>query len=74
MYFLINECFMYFCSTGFLIRFVSRFLSGSGLVPVPRVDRFDHRFGSDNIDHNTSNQWIKYSDISDEACPNRMKN
>jgi len=44
------ECFMYVCSTGFLIRFVSRFLSGSGLVPVPRVDRFDHRFGSDNID------------------------
>ena len=50
MYFLKLLMYMYFCSTGFLIRFVSRFLTGSGPVLVPRVDRFDHQFGFDNID------------------------
>ena len=40
---------MYFCLTGFLIRFVSWFLFGSSPVPVLRVDRFDNRSGPDNI-------------------------
>ena len=53
------ECFMYFCSTGFLIRFVSWFLSGFSPVPVPEVGRFDHRFGFDNIVVKLSHRYIK---------------
>jgi hypothetical protein len=44
------EYFMYF----FVNQFCFRFFTISGLVPVSGVDSFDDRFGSDNIDHKST--------------------